>query len=231
MTREQALRKIMACLRLSQSANPHEAASALRQAKAMMVKYGLTEADAAAADIICADAPTRSRGAMAPESVTLLAQVIADGYRCQVLVTCYAGVDGRGGRTRIEFYGLRSDAQVSAYAFAVLRRQMEADKAKSTRRYKASRRAQAGELFAKGWILAVRDLFPREEVDAAHAAAIQRAIALQQPEKKDVDAKQRTTGSRERDLNLQLAGYLAGKKAHLRRGVNAPQAAALEHLP
>ena len=57
MNRDQALRKVMACLRMAGSSNPTEAATALRQARALMEKYGLNEADAAAA--ICGAAFSR----------------------------------------------------------------------------------------------------------------------------------------------------------------------------
>lgn len=228
MTREQALRKVMACLRLSTSSNPHEAASALRQAKALMAKYGLTEADAASAEIFCADAPTRGRGAMVPDSVLFLADLIAAGYRCQVLIRRLTDGYGRGS-TRIEFYGLRSDVQVSAYAFTVLRRQMETDKTRRTRRYKSpARRKQAGELFAMGWLAAVRELFPREELSEALALAVRSAIEKQQPMTGASSASRPTLSSRREDLKLQLDGYLAGKNARLRRGVTGPEPPALE---
>ena len=51
MTRAQALRRIRACLRLSASSEPHEAAAALRQAQALMREYGVTASEADLADV------------------------------------------------------------------------------------------------------------------------------------------------------------------------------------
>lgn len=231
MNRDEAMRKIRACLRLSKSANAHEAAAALRHARALMDKYGLSEADAAAAEITSADAATRSQGAMVPNSIVFLAQIIADGYRCRVLVNCYrVRGGGKGGKTRVEFYGYRSDAQVSAYAFTVLRRQLEADRSavlsgtvkQGRRKVTASRRAQLGETFALGWVSAVRDLFPREEISTAHDHALQLAIKKQNVETKPVVVAPKNGGTKKEsreELEAQLAGFLAGSQAKLHRGV------------
>lgn len=224
MSREQVLRKVLACLRLSKSANVHEAANAMRQAKALMAKYGLTEADAAAAQIEAAEASTRSRGGMVPLPVVALAQVIAGGYRCRVLVSCEKFADGRG-RTRIQFYGSPSEAQVSAYAFTVLRRQMESDRAAHLRdvqrrrrkKWPVSDKAKAGEAFSLSWVSAVRDLFPREQVSDDHEKALQAAIDQQTP---TVVEPVKAARSNKKHLDSQIAGYLAGKGARLNQGLS-----------
>jgi len=46
MTKEEALEKVRKCLALSQSDNPNEAALALKKARAIMVKYAISEAEA-----------------------------------------------------------------------------------------------------------------------------------------------------------------------------------------
>jgi len=81
MTRDQALRKVLACLRLAGSSNPHEAAAALRQARKLMDQHGLSAEDAAASEIREAESPTRCRGAKPPQSLVWLASMVADGYR------------------------------------------------------------------------------------------------------------------------------------------------------
>ena len=45
MDRKKALEKIKKCLRLATSANPHEAAAAMRQAQALMKEHGVGQAD------------------------------------------------------------------------------------------------------------------------------------------------------------------------------------------
>ena len=163
MTREQAIRKVLACLRMAASSNPTEAATALRQARALMEKYGLNEADAAASEISDAEAVTGYRGGMVPRSMLALAAMVADGYRCELVVTrgrqvvVRDGFPNLQGKTTIRFFGAGADAEVAAYAFAVLRRQMQADKAKHTSRIrKRANRDARGEEFASGWLAAVR---------------------------------------------------------------------------
>ena len=239
MNRDAALRKVRACLRLSRSANANEAAAALRQARALMVQYGLTEDDAA--EITCAQASTRSRGAMAPPSIVGLAQLIAEGYRCRFLVSYFKGPGGRGS-TRIEFYGHRSDAQISAYAFTVLRRQLEADKsayltmmAARSRRYRiGSQRSRFGEMFALSWVHAVRDLFPSDQVSPEHAQALTNALARQGAIVQEIAPKHRGKSNKDldiHDIKAVLAGQQAGREVRIHRGVGqAPGAAAPAQL-
>jgi len=78
VNRAAALRKILACLRLAKSSNPNEAASALRQARAMMEKYGLTEDDALASEIRDCEAATGFRGGLIPQSLVALAVIVAN---------------------------------------------------------------------------------------------------------------------------------------------------------
>ena len=243
MNRDAALRKVRACLRLSASVNANEAAAALRQARALMAQYGLTEDDAA--EITCAHAPTRSRGAMAPASIVGLAQLIADGYRCRILISSFKGSGGRGS-TRIEFYGHRSDAQIGAYAFTVLRRQLEADKsaylskmACRSRLYRiGSQRSRLGEMFALSWVHAVRELFPSDPVSDEHAQALENALVRQGATVKVIAPRGGGKSDKdldEHDLQALMAGHLAGSEARLHRGVGQASGAAalakLEHRP
>lgn len=51
MDRESALKRIRKCLALAESDEPHEAAAALRHARALMDKFHVTESEAALSDI------------------------------------------------------------------------------------------------------------------------------------------------------------------------------------
>lgn len=222
MTREQALRKVLACLRLSKSSNTNEAAAALRQARAMMEKYGLTEADAEASEIRSADAATRAQGAMLTRSIAALAGLVADGYRCQFVVRRARGIDRSfnvRGRTAVSFFGGGADPQIAAYAFTVLRRQLEADRARHTRRIRKRGNKEArGESFAIGWVTAVLQLFPRAEIAEDRTQAINRAIetkfgATELTSGREIAAPKRDKG------NDHWAGYDAGKRAQLNQGI------------
>lgn len=213
MTREQALRKVLACLRRSKSTNPNEAAIALRQARSLMEQYGLTEDDAVAAEIRNFDSPTRSRGATPMQSVLGLARLVANGYRCEMAIVCT-----RLESTSIRFYGTFADAQVAAYAFTVLRRQMEAARLKHTARIrKRANKERRGEEFAYGWVLAVSALFPKAELTDEQDRARKRAIAIDLPGADETSGREVTRGRA--GAGDRLAGFIAGKNARLHSGL------------
>lgn len=243
MDREGILRKIRACLRLAGSANPHEAAAALRQARALMDKHGLSAADAAG--LTSASAPTRGRGAMVPDSIICLAQIIAEGNRCRALFRLVS--NGHSGTTCVEFHGVRTDAQVSAYAFTVLRRLLEASKSEyliaeergRRRKWPAARRKHQGELFSLGWVAAVGELFPKADISVDHERSLQLALKQAGAEvattKQDRKTKERTPSQRFEDFRAQAAGFNQGSGVRLHRGVgqeassaSAPAIARLE---
>lgn len=218
MDRETAIRKVLRCLRLAASSNPHEAAAALRQARALMDQHGLTEADAYASEIHDADAPTRCRGAVPPRSLMFLITVVSDGFRCDVVIARSRGWRGDGSTT-IRFYGAGSDAQIAAYAFTVLRRQLEADKAKHTRRIrKRSSKETRGEEFAIGWVSAVSRLFTKAELPAGRRAAIDAKMQAEHGELEMRGGREigKLTASSWRDRD---AGYDAGSRARVNAGL------------
>ncbi|WP_313036606.1 DUF2786 domain-containing protein [Stenotrophomonas acidaminiphila] len=224
MTRDQAIRKIQACLRLAGSSNPTEAATALRQARALMDKYGLTEADAAASDIKADEAPTGYRGGMIPQSLIALANLVADGYRCKVVIMQRSRLVPRGlwfrpaSETVITFYGAGADATVAAYAFAVLRRQLRRDKAAHTKRIrKKANRERRGEVFAQGFVSALGHLFPCAELPEGREAALDAAILHVHGELETTAGKEIKKGrANESD---HWAGWRAGRGAQLNQGL------------
>jgi hypothetical protein len=229
MSPEQALRKVLACLRMASSSNPTEAATALRQARALMEKNGLTEADAHAAGIQESEAVSGFRGGMVPRSMLALANLVADGYRCEVVIRQgYKPVVRNGwpdtqGKTVIRFFGAGAEPRIAAYAFTVLRRQLQRDKGKHTARVRKRANKEArGEEFAFGWISAVRALFPRTELPDGHGEAIQAAIRLRCGETRTTTGKEIGKGGRIND-NDHWAGYQAGKQAQLNRAISEGQ--------
>jgi hypothetical protein len=211
--RERILRKVRACLRLAASPNHAEAAAALRQARKLMDEHGLSEADALASDVRHADATTRQRGAKPPSSLIDLVHLVAATFRCQPILR------SDGGKTTIRFFGVDADAEVAAYAFVVLRRQLEKDKAHHTRRVrKRVVKEQRGEAFARGWVAAVDAQQPPSIGDESRQARIEAAIAARH-------GKLQTTAGREIGANTRtansdaVAGWLAGKRARVNPGV------------
>lgn len=225
MNREQALRKVLACLRMAESAtsNPHEAAAAMRQAQALMQRYGLDEGDLAAGKVAFESAPTRQRGAVVPQSLACLAEVVANTYSCRVVQT-------RGElRTQLVFAGSPARARVAAYAFAVLRRVMDKDRLAHTRRVvKRDRKAARGEQFALGWVAAVRMNLPKQEMGESEAREIDLAIRQAMGEVRGTQPRQLT--SRKGINTDSVAGFVKGTQARVAQGLEARQNGAFAQL-
>lgn len=209
MNRQSALRRLRSCLRLSTSANVNEAATALRQAQKLMAEYNLTESDIDVADVSAFSASTRSRGRSPGLHITRLAQACADAFRCFVFV------NADWHTTTIEFVGFNADSEVASYAFSVLRRQLERDVSKHTRRIrKRSNKMKRSVAFGLGWVYAVSEkLLPNspssKDLDIFRAFNAARGMET-------ITIKSHHKGIAENDV---YAGVLAGNAAQLHPGM------------
>ncbi|MGB3749409.1 MAG: DUF2786 domain-containing protein [Rhodanobacter sp.] len=225
MDRQHILRKVKACLRLAASSNPNEAAAALRQAQAMMRAHGITHAEAM--DVDEAEVNTRARGAEPARSLLLLAVLAADGFGARMIVC--REKSWNSGSTVIRYYGCDGAAEIAAFAFTVLRRQMDADRLKHIARVrKRGNREARGEVFALAWANAVAHLFPDAEVADAKRLAIDDVMRLRYPDAGTSSGRDLTKRGKTRDDDA-WAGHEAGKNAKLHRGVNGASQRQLEH--
>lgn len=219
MNREAALKKVLKCLRLSKSANEHEAAAALRQARKLMDEYGITSEDAATSEYAEARSHVCARGTSLPCSLNALIRLVAEGYRCEPVCVVRRTTWGSAASIRVAFVGRGADPTVAAYAFDVLRRQLDRARLKHIGRVrKRANREARGEVFARGWVSAVQDLFPAADQDEQQLVALKQAVSRLHPEVE-------TRASREiKALNAAsssdwVAGRVAGKHARLHAGV------------
>ncbi|WP_065627214.1 DUF2786 domain-containing protein [Xanthomonas euvesicatoria] len=226
MDRATAIRKVKACLRLGESANAHEAARAVSQARALMEKFGLSAEDVG--DIAFASAGTRARGAQPLLSVMMLAGVIARGYRCTVLTErVYGGFRAQGSSTKVVFVGRVADAEIAAYAFTVLRRQMDAQRLAHISRVRlAKNRAERGEAFAQGWVHSVGALFPAAVLEDGekrrHDLAIEHRVHSSGTTLNDAPAPRNPVEKlNDRHTADLLKGVLKGRGVRLNQGVGS----------
>lgn len=113
--KDRIMRRIKKCLALSKSDNEHEAATALRQAKRMMDKYGIDIADAKAPDYQVLDlSEGKLRNSRLTQAEKMLYGVVARFFGCTLY---YAG----GWPVLI---GVAPAPKVAEYASSVLLRQM-----------------------------------------------------------------------------------------------------------
>ena len=147
-----AFEKIKKCLALSQSSNPHEAESALRQARKLMDKFHLdySDVDASRAQEHEFKIGTGSR---APARwVRMLANTVGTSMGC---VTFFR--HGSLGQSII-FIGETGNAELASYAYEVLLRQLERQRKEFVGKlsgYKKSDKRVLGSRFAEGWISAI----------------------------------------------------------------------------
>ncbi|ASK94895.1 DUF2786 domain-containing protein [Xanthomonas campestris pv. trichodesmae] len=225
MNRKDALRKLQACLQMAASSNAHEQAAALRQARKLMEAYGLTEDDAASAEYVGVEAPTRQRKSAAmPEYLSRLAHVVGDNFACAIVLV------QRGGSVSIEFVGKPIAAKLAGYAFTVLRRQLDQDAGRHIARVRrADARRRRRELFAQGWVIAVKVLLDPPPLCDEEAASARAFIRRQHGELAPVSPRQAEKPRGRRMMAAALedvaAGYSAGQRARLNAGIEKHPAA------
>lgn len=160
---QKIIQKIKRCLALSKSSNENEAATALRQAHAMMAKYNLCVEDIKATDI--KESPSKTTATKAPNVyMAALAQMIARLFGCTFFIS--RDLVYKNGKAQWRgnwvFFGLDGYVEIASYAFDTLCRQLK--KARndymktelSLVRIKKNKYARA-DAFCYGWVASVRE--------------------------------------------------------------------------
>ncbi len=223
MNVDQALSRIKKCLALAKSANEHEAAAALRQATALMRKFNLEHASVLASQASEASAKSRTKSRPSQWERVLVA-AISKQFSCGVIIQRTYG-------SSIEwvFVGTNHSAQIAAYAFSVLLRQViQARAAFLSELPKAigvGDKKRMGNRFCLGWVTSVYRLIQQysgkenEEQDPAVTAYIE-----QQKIQKATPPRSRPKAKLDKaDAYAFSLGAMAGKGARLHRGVGANQ--------
>lgn len=222
MDRSKVLDKIKKCLRLAASSNPHEAAAAMRQARALMEKYQVSDGDVLIADIQEATARSGSK-VKPPLWESRLATVVAWAYSCRTIF-----VEGPG---QWSFIG--EMAEVAGYAMTLLLRQVRqarrdyiADKLK---RCKAATKTKRADVFCDAWVHAVR--LKVAEFAGSHklSQATLTYVAQHYPELADLNTLDRNANSKMSDrlLNDAANGIRAADGVQLNHGVHGSETLAL----
>lgn len=220
MNRADAIRKIKACLRRAASPHANEAAMALRQAQAMMREYNVSAAEVG--DVECSEVFGRGRQEP-PQSQIWLANLCAKGFGCRTILVC------GWPRMSVKFYGVDGAAEIAAYSFTVLRRQLDHDRrCHITRVRKRANRDARGEAFALAWVHAISVLFPQAQIPDAKREAIEQAVNALYPKTSSTTGRDLTRKGRARDDDY-WAGRAAGLNAKLRTGVRGAEQKRLEH--
>ncbi|WP_334597475.1 DUF2786 domain-containing protein [Pseudomonas alvandae] len=234
---ERAIRKIKHCLALAQSSNENEAATALRQAQALMREYRLTEVDVKLSDVGEVESAL-FRAKRRPAWDQQLSIAVAEAFSCTTLRRRkWSSEKGQVIECAI-FVGVSPAQNIALYAYEALHTKL----AQARKEYCSSVRSgihrsvysaeTAGDHFALAWVWEVQSklkaLVPQDDDDRrGQPATGQDLIAIQAQDKALIseylatqDIKEsRKTKSVELDLNAQIAGMLAGRDVELHAGL------------
>lgn len=178
------LKKIKKCLSLSSSSNPNEAATALRQAHALMEKHGVSSHEITMSDIgeATVDSKTMARDKPAHWE-TLLVALVGRAFGCQMLVQrmLYPQGLGHANEGRFIFVGLKQQAEIASYTATVLIRKCKSSRQKWVSENLSglgrgipggkAKMTRMGDAFAEGWVNSIGKLVadfanPPEVVEA-----------------------------------------------------------------
>lgn len=215
MNKEKILDKIKKCLALSKSANEHEAAQALKQAQALMEKYEVNAVDIALSQVSEQKAERKMAFKLADWQWSV-ANMIADIFGCQSY---------QRGKTMM-FYGIGNRAEISAYAFDVVYRQISADRRKflkTCRARKPAHRTYIADQFCNGWIMGAWGIVKKFEMSDEEKAIMDGYAKKEYPymtEARTRDAKSSILQGSTMEYEALAQGMESGKQVQLHHAMN-----------
>lgn len=231
---ERVIRKIKRCLALSASSNETEAATAMRQAQALMREYRLTELDVHLSDVGEVESAV-ARAKRRPTWDRDLSLIIANAFGCRAFSRRHWCRTTSRLVDRAMFVGVTPAPQIAMYAYETLLNKLTQARREYVSQVRAGKRRSsyspqtAGDHFALAWVSAVYDkiheLVPTGEEDAVieHSSAGQDLVTLESQDQALIEqylsgreiGKARKVRERELDLDAQIAGLLAGQRVEL----------------
>lgn len=235
---ERVIRKIKRCLALSKSSNENEAATAMRQAQALMREYRLTELDVRLSDVSEVESE-KARANRRPTWDRHLSSIVAQVFGVRPLSCRHWCESSRRRVDRALFVGVSPAPQIAMYAYEALlvkltlaRREYVA-LVRSGKQRSAYSPETAGDHFALAWVSAVHgkihELLPRGDEDLAltHHSDGRDLVAVEAQDNALIEqylegqeiGKARKVPKIELDLDAQIAGLLAGRRVELNPGL------------
>ena len=220
-SKQRIMDKIIRCLALSKSSNEHEAATALRQAHALIQKHDISVKDVELADIKFKASNTRS-AKRPPIYQISLANTIAKLFGCEN----YMG-NGAGDRSHIRvmcFVGLEIHSDVASYSYDTLFRQLKQArqayiKTELKRVRLAKNKAARADAFCLGWVSTVRQLVRKLVPSSTDMALIERAMRSELDLRSTSGVDRVSKSKAKTATNDFHNGRIAGKDAQLNHGM------------
>lgn len=226
MDKQKVLDKVTKLMALANSpgANTNEAATALRQARALMSQYNIESDELRASQVVEASVPTGTRRSPA-DWLHSLAATCAGAFDCSHL-SYYHPLKGYC----FKFLGKGIGPELAAYAHSSLVLQLQKARREHVaqqKRCQLKTKRRRGQLFAEGWINAVAYKV-REfagALDEEIQADITAYLSLHHPELQRLEIT--PTEAKGNDRSSVRAGFKQGQHAQLHRGVGRSQPPAI----
>lgn len=219
MDKETAIKKIQKCLALSKSNEPHEAASALRQAQKMMEQFGIEHPEILAAGV-SAEWSKSSASKTPTKYEVCLASMVCDVFGCDLGFTRRLNKSGLKIEGGYDFIGVSPATQVASYTFSVLRRQICKARTEyiqtSLKRHKKNKTA-AADHFCEGWVFAARSRVTAIHRTPEQDQAMNAYKSIHYDPTKQIDPRRREIKAKAE--NHLLNGWIEGKKASVHHGL------------
>lgn len=235
---ERVIRKIKRCLALSKSSNENEAATAMRQAQALMREYRLTEIDVHLSDVGEVESE-KAKSKRRPTWDQHLGSIVGEAFGVRSFSMRRWCKSTSRIMDRELFVGVSPAPQIAMYAYEALLTKLTQARREYVSQVRAGKQRSsyspetAGDHFALAWVSAVHDkiheLVPRGEEDLAigqHSNG-RELVAVEANDKALIEqylsgreiGKARKARDIELDLDAQIAGLLAGRRVDLNPGL------------
>lgn len=216
VNKNKTIDKIQKCLRLSESANANEAASALRQAHLLMSKFHISEHEVV--DLV-RESSAHSAGYFNPPYwAVALSDLIAQAFECRAYVQ-----HREDNWPQFKFIGMGSSAEVAAYTFTYLYRVLRAarrsymnenpleDKEEHRRR---------GNVFAQAWLFHIAKTVAEFSFNGTYTEKIEEYVSAHYHETDEIKELQKEAADpEEADYEIIMSGWRAANKVSIYRPV------------
>lgn len=218
--------KIAKCLALAESANPHEAEAARRQAKKLMEKYSIDpiDIDLAKVAVFNASVPGKSRPAL---HLSQLASLVCTAFDCKAITQS----GSHAGPAKVIFIGLGCKPELAGYTFDVLRRQITRDRtayAATLSRLKPKNKTKRLEDFCHGWLYRINSQIQDFSCNARETELAEAYIQKTYGDNLKEDTRAEKSSKGKASADAVQRGYRTAEQASLHRPVQTQPKAALE---
>lgn len=221
MSNDKVLDKIKKCMALAGSSNEHEAASALRQAQALMKKHDISHDEVRLSNVETATTKA-GKSKNPPRYNHMLVHLISEAFSVSAIY------HQRLESTDIEFLGFDSQPEIASYCYEVLYSQLLKDRAayqKTLSRFKRANKIRKADLFAEAWVNSVYSKVAKFAMSEEQAEMVKEFIVKRGDNLKETQGREHKR--KREDCDAIYEGRKAGKNANLFHGTGQDKRASL----